>query len=85
MKRLSLIALLLFITTSYVVPQEEPHPNCCLCMCHAKDETKCSRMCIRLQHGKKIVELPQMKVCTRECKRVHVKQLPPDDTVHLLN
>jgi hypothetical protein len=29
-------------------------------------------MCIRLQHGKKIVEEPQMNVCTNECKRVHV-------------
>jgi hypothetical protein len=49
-----------------------PHANCCLCMCHAKDETKCSQMCIRLQHGKKIVELPEMNKCTKECKRVHV-------------
>jgi len=49
-----------------------PHANCCLCMCHAKDETKCSMMCIRLQHGKKIVELPEMTACTNECKRVHV-------------
>jgi hypothetical protein len=51
----------------------EPHANCCLCMCHAKDETKCSAMCVRLQHGKKIVEEPEMIVCTRTCKKVHVK------------
>ena len=50
----------------------EPHANCCLCMCHAVDETKCSGMCIRLQHSKQIVELPAMDACTKECKRVHV-------------
>ena len=59
-----------------MIPKEygsEPvHANCCLCMCHAKDETKCSGMCIRLQHSKQIVELPAMDACTKECKRVHV-------------
>ena len=61
------------ITTAMVAQvKPEPHANCCLCMCHAKDETKCSMMCIRLQHGKKIVELPEMDACTNECKRVHV-------------
>jgi hypothetical protein len=55
-------------------PQPEPHGNCCLCMCHAKDETKCSRMCVRLQHSKRIIELPEMNVCTKECARVHVIQ-----------
>ena len=54
-------------------PLPEPHANCCLCMCHAKDETKCSAMCIRLQHGKRIVEEPEMNVCTKECERVRVK------------
>ena len=47
----------------------EPHANCCLCMCRAKDETKCSRMCIRLQHGKKIIYGPAMIQCTKECKK----------------
>jgi hypothetical protein len=59
-------------------PADAPvHANCCLCMCHAKDETKCSQMCIRLQHGKKIVELPEMNKCTKECKRVHVVTVKP--------
>jgi len=52
-----------------------PHANCCLCMCHAKDETLCSRMCLRLQHGKKVVEEPEMIVCTHECERVSVNQI----------
>jgi hypothetical protein len=59
---------------------EEPHANCCLCMCHAKDETLCSKMCIRLQHGKKIVYEPEMDVCTKECARVHVKTVEYDST-----
>jgi hypothetical protein len=54
-------------------PPAEVHANCCLCMCHAKDETKCSAMCIRFQHGKKIVEEPEMNMCTMECKKVHVE------------
>jgi hypothetical protein len=58
-------------------PADTLHANCCLCMCHAKDETKCSAMCIRLQHGKKIVELPEMNACTNECKRVHVVTVKP--------
>ena len=57
---------------------EEIHSNCCLCMCRAKDETKCSRMCIRLQHGKKIVEEPEMKKCTKTCERKHVEQVQYD-------
>jgi hypothetical protein len=73
MKRLCTIALLAGSLFAQVQPA--PHANCCLCMCHAKDETKCSQMCIRLQHGKKIVEVPEMNACTNECKRVHVKML----------
>jgi hypothetical protein len=51
----------------------QPHANCCLCMCHAKDETKCSKMCIRLQHSKRIIELPEMTACTKSCERVNVQ------------
>lgn len=54
---------------------EGPHANCCLCMCHAKDETKCSRMCVRLQHGKKIVDEPTINACTKECERVKMKRV----------
>ena len=58
-----------------LAPNRPVHANCCLCMCRAKDETTCSAMCIRLQHGKKIVEEPEMNVCTKECRRVHVKPI----------
>jgi DNA repair protein RadC len=57
----------------------EPHANCCLCACGAKDETKCSAMCIRLQHSKRIIEEPEMNKCTAECKRVHVKETTQND------
>ena len=33
---------------------------CCLCMCHSVDETKCSRDCVRMQHGTKIIEESEM-------------------------
>jgi hypothetical protein len=55
--------------------KQEVHANCCLCMCRAKDETKCSATCIKLQHSKRIIELPEMNTCTKSCKRVHVKQI----------
>ena len=70
-----LFVLLMGLSGQVVQPLNTPHANCCLCMCHAQDETLCSRMCIRLQHGKKIIEEPEMIVCTRECERVHVKKL----------
>ena len=73
MKRFRILILaMLTITTVVGQVKSAPHANCCLCACGAKDETKCSRMCIRLHHGKKIVEEPQMVQCTAECKRVHV-------------
>lgn len=54
-------------------------------MCHAKDETKCSRMCIRLQHGKKIVDEPEMIACTKMCKRVKLVRIKSTakDRVHV--
>lgn len=76
MKRFRVLVLAMLTITAMVAQVHtkptDPHANCCLCMCRAKDETKCSAMCIRLQHGKKIVEEPQMNACTNECKRVHV-------------
>jgi hypothetical protein len=83
MKRLVLVGVLLLLTGGlgvyHAAPTSapfasEPHSNCCLCMCHAKDETKCSAMCIRLQHGTKIVEEPEMNVCTKECERHGVEK-----------
>ena len=78
MRRFFLILLLACSLGAQVrkSPDPEPHPNCCLCMCRNHDETTCSRMCIRLQHGKKIVELPQMEACTKSCKRHGVKPMP---------
>jgi len=73
MKFTATLFLLLALSNHNAPP--DPHPNCCLCMCRAKDETRCSRMCVRLQHGKKIVEEPEMKVCTRVCKRKGVKTI----------
>ena len=78
MKRTIVMVLLgvsLVFAQVHTKPPAEVHANCCLCMCRAHDETKCSAMCIRLQHGKKIVEEPEMIKCTAKCKRVHVVEV----------
>jgi hypothetical protein len=54
---------------------QEVHANCCLCLCKAQDETKCSRMCIRLQHSKRIIYEKEMNECTKSCKKHGVIQL----------
>ena len=54
---------------------------CCLCMCHSVDQNKCSPFCIHLQHGKHIVEEPEMDECTRVCNRYGVKQIPPENLI----
>jgi hypothetical protein len=66
--------VILLMSVSTVPPASEPHANCCLCMCHAKDETTCARYCIVRQHGTKIVEEPEMNVCTELCRRKGVEQ-----------
>lgn len=71
----ALLMLCSFSVSDSRPKNEGPHANCCLCMCHAKDETKCSRMCVRLQHGKKIVDEPTMDACTKECSRVQMKRV----------
>lgn len=77
-RKLTLV-LLLLVSLSFSADNSsrnpEPHANCCLCACHAKDETKCSKLCIRLQHGKKVVMEPEMNVCTKSCQRVKVKKV----------
>src|SRR5262245_65495750 len=59
--------------------QYEPGSWCCLCMCHSVDEHKCARLCIKMQQGKKIIEEPQMKICTDSCLRQGVKQIFPQE------
>lgn len=72
-------SMLLTSVGFYIAPSRAVHGWCCLCMCHAKDESKCSKMCLRLQHGKKIVELPEMEVCTKVCERYGVEQIFPEE------
>jgi len=74
--RIFCLALSLFLLgfLSFRRVPEPPHANCCLCMCHAKDETKCSNMCLRLQRGTRIVEEPEMQVCTTVCERHGVEK-----------
>jgi hypothetical protein len=84
MKKTRILAIVVLLgtlafATSHNKPAE-PHANCCLCMCHSVDETKCSRMCIRLQHSKAVVEEPAMNKCTVSCKRAGVKQVPEENT-----
>jgi hypothetical protein len=61
------------------VPKYEPGGWCCLCMCHAMDENKCAPVCVRMQHGRKIIEEPEMKSCTKSCLRHGVKQIFSDE------
>jgi hypothetical protein len=61
--------------TSREVPMDEPGGLCCLCMCHSVDENKCARVCVKMQHGTKIIEEPEMKACTRSCLHHGVKQI----------
>jgi len=56
-------------------PKSEPAGWCCLCLCHAVDESKCSDMCIKMQHGTKVIEEPEMNSCTKSCERLGVKQV----------
>ena len=51
---------------------------CCLCECRSANQDKCTMYCRVLQHSKKIVEEPQIHVCTRKCERAKVQQLPSD-------
>ena len=62
------------------LPINEPGGLCCLCMCHSADENKCAGVCVKMQHGTKIIEEPEMKACTKSCVRHAVKQifLPED-------
>jgi hypothetical protein len=69
-KGIQILALLVLIAAP-----KPPRSLCCLCMCRSRDESKCSQMCIRLQHGKKIVEEPQMIECTATCKKKGVKTI----------
>jgi hypothetical protein len=74
--RIFCLALSLFLLgfLSFRRVPEPPHANCCLCMCHSRNEEACARLCIRLQHGKEIIYEPQMIVCTRECERHGVEK-----------
>jgi hypothetical protein len=48
---------------------------CCLCMCHSVDETRCSRECVRMQHGTKIIDENEMNSCTKTCLKHGVRQI----------
>jgi hypothetical protein len=69
------LASLSLTGASRPVPTDERGGLCCICMCHAADENKCARMCVQMQHGTKIIEEPEMKVCTEHCLRQGVKQI----------
>lgn len=48
---------------------------CCLCMCHSVNETQCTRDCVRMQHGTKIIEESEMNGCTKACLKQGVRQI----------
>ena len=81
MKRSPKFALLAVVVASLPltgisrpVPQQE-RALCCLCICHSVDESQCSQACVKMQHGTKIVEEPEMNACTRSCLKHGVRQI----------
>jgi hypothetical protein len=48
---------------------------CCLCMCHAIDENQCAPACLKMQHGTRIIEEPEMNACTKSCLKQGVRQI----------
>jgi hypothetical protein len=69
-----LVASLPLTGISRPVPQHE-RALCCLCMCHSVDEGQCSQACVRMQHGTKIIEEPEMNACTKSCLKQGVRQI----------
>lgn len=74
-------ALLSMTGATARISKYEPGGWCCLCMCHAVDEKKCASVCVKMQHGRKIIEEPEMKSCTKSCLRYGVKQIFPEEFV----
>ena len=48
---------------------------CCLCACHSFDENQCAQDCVKMQHGTRIIEEPEMNACTKSCMRHGVRQI----------
>lgn len=55
--------------------QQRERALCCLCMCHSVDENQCAQECVKMQHGTKIIEEPEMNACTNTCLRHGVRQI----------
>jgi hypothetical protein len=70
-----ILASSLLTGASRPVPSDERGGLCCLCMCHSSDENKCAGVCVRMQHGTKVIEEAEMKSCTTSCLRHGVKQI----------
>lgn len=68
-------ASLLLTGDSRPAPADEAGGLCCLCMCHSVDENHCARDCVRMQHGTKVIEEPEMQACTKSCERQGVRQI----------
>lgn len=54
-----------------------PGGPCCLCECGSVDQNHCSRMCVRLQHSHRVVEEPEMRICTKTCEEAGVERTHP--------
>jgi len=77
----------LWLTGAGQAPSDDRGGLCCLCMCHSYDENKCARVCVKMQHGTKIIEEPEMKACTKSCLRHGVRQIffSEDGTSYVVN
>lgn len=54
---------------------ERARALCCLCMCHSADENQCTQACVKMQHGTRIIEEPEMNACTKGCLKQGVRQI----------
>lgn len=81
-----ILASLWLTGASGQVPTQVRGGLCCLCMCRSADENKCARDCVRMQHGTKIIEEPEMKACTKSCLGHGVSQVffSEDGTTYLI-
>ena len=70
----AVVASLALTGVSRPVAQPE-RALCCLCTCHSVDENRCAQVCVKMQHGTKIIEEPEMNACTRSCLRHGVQQI----------
>lgn len=72
---LAIVLAALPLTGASPSAQTRERSLCCLCACHSFDESQCASACVKMQHGSKIIEEPEMNACTQSCLRHGVRQI----------